>query len=256
MLLLVAHVGAGEQRSRESDEGGQGHEEDIERIDEELLVADQQVSFREDAGHQCAGGRQGRETDGYIDFRRARLAAQQPQEQRAEQWRTEQQDELHATVLLQRLEVMQVEAVELLADLEEEDAQHQHRDQHVQRHAKFYDHRHAVGRAHRAKEQPVLHRQEADHLRHCLAPRDHRQEGEQDHRDRDADACSAWRCSPVPRSAAPARRQRRRSTAPRSMVLGMLIAARCPNRRRGGGPAGAAARAGRHFERQRQAAEK
>src|SRR5882724_12620364 len=36
-------------------------------------------------------------------------------------------------LFLQRLEVMQIEAVELLADLEEEHTEHQHRDQHVER---------------------------------------------------------------------------------------------------------------------------
>src|SRR5687767_10805089 len=59
-------------------------------------------------------------------------------------------------VLPQILEMVQVEAVELFADLEEEHAQHQHRDQDVERHAEFDDHRHAVSRTHRAEEQAVL----------------------------------------------------------------------------------------------------
>src|SRR5688500_9770821 len=57
----------------------------------------------------------------------------------------------------QRLEVVQIQAGELLADLEEEHAQHQHRDQDVERDAKLDHHRHPVGRAHRAEEQAVLH---------------------------------------------------------------------------------------------------
>src|SRR5688500_9646768 len=57
----------------------------------------------------------------------------------------------------QRLEVVQIQAVELLADLEEEHTQHQHRDQDVERDAKLDHHRHPVGRAHRAEEQAVLH---------------------------------------------------------------------------------------------------
>ena len=88
---------------------------------------------------------------------------------------------------LERLEMMQIEAVELLADLEEEDAEDQHRDEHIERDAKLDDHRHAVGGAHGAEEQSVLHRQEAHHLRHRLAPRDHGDEGEQDHGHGDAD---------------------------------------------------------------------
>src|SRR5512147_2652433 len=40
-------------------------------------------------------------------------------------------------LFLQRLEVVQVKAVELLADLEEEHAEHEHRDQHVERDAEL-----------------------------------------------------------------------------------------------------------------------
>src|SRR5271165_1094535 len=61
-------------------------------------------------------------------------------------------------LLLARLEPFEVEAVELLADLEEEHAEHEHRDQHIERDAHLDDHRHAVGGAHRAEEQAVLHR--------------------------------------------------------------------------------------------------
>src|SRR5512135_482945 len=86
--------------------------------------------------------------------------------------------------LLQLLEVLEVEAVELLADLEEEHAEDQHADQHVERDAELDDHRHAVGRAGRGEEQAVLHRQEADHLRDRLAPRDHHQERKHDARHR------------------------------------------------------------------------
>src|SRR5208283_1589303 len=96
-------------------------------------------------------------------------------------------------LLLQGLEVLQIEAVELLANLEEEHAEDQHRHQHVERDAEFDDHRHAVGRAHRREEQAVLHRQESDHLRHRLAAGDHRQEGDQYHRHRDADGIAGRR---------------------------------------------------------------
>src|SRR5512135_64260 len=69
-------------------------------------------------------------------------------------------------------EVLQVEAVELLADLEEEHAQNHHADQDVERDAELDDHRHAVGRAGSGEEQAVFHRQETDDLRDRLAPRD------------------------------------------------------------------------------------
>src|SRR5579863_5898509 len=54
-------------------------------------------------------------------------------------------------VFPKRLEVMEIQAVELLADLEEEDAEHQHRDQHIEGDAKLDHHRHAVGGAHGAE---------------------------------------------------------------------------------------------------------
>src|SRR6516225_1184102 len=82
-------------------------------------------------------------------------------------------------ILLQRLEVMQIQAVELFADLEEEDAEDEHRDQHVECDPKLDDHWHAVGRTHGAEEEAILHRQEPHHLRHGLATGDHSEEGEQ-----------------------------------------------------------------------------
>src|SRR5258707_14557691 len=65
-------------------------------------------------------------------------------------------------VLLERFEVLQIQTVELFADLEEEHAEHQHRHEHVERDTQFDDHRHAVCRTHRAEEQAILHRQESD----------------------------------------------------------------------------------------------
>src|SRR5882672_3685471 len=65
-----------------------------------------------------------------------------------------------STILFQRLEILQIEVVELFANLEEEHAQHQHRDQDIERDAEFDHHRHPVGRAHGAEEQAIFHRQE------------------------------------------------------------------------------------------------
>ena len=87
----------------------------------------------------------------------------------------------------------EIEAVELVPDLEEEDAEHEHRHEHVQRDAQFDHHRHAVARAHRSEEQAIFHRQEADDLRDRLAPRHHRQEGEQHDRHRDAERAARGR---------------------------------------------------------------
>src|ERR1035441_385784 len=90
-------------------------------------------------------------------------------------------------LLLQGFEMLQIQAVELFADLEEEHAENQHRHQHVESDAQFDHHRHAVGRAHRAEEQPIFHRQESAHLGHGLAASDHGEERDQDHGDGDAD---------------------------------------------------------------------
>jgi len=65
------------------------------------------------------------------------------------------------------------------SNLEEEDAQHEDADQHIQRDAELDHQRHAVGGAGSGKEQAVFHRQEADHLRNRIAPGDHHQESEQ-----------------------------------------------------------------------------
>jgi hypothetical protein len=60
--------------------------------------------------------------------------------------------------------VADVEAVELVADLEEEHAEDDDADQHVEGDAQLDHHRHAVGGAGGGEEQAVLHGEEADHL--------------------------------------------------------------------------------------------
>src|SRR4029453_15905194 len=96
-------------------------------------------------------------------------------------------------VLLELLEMLQVEAVELLADLEEEHTENQHGDQDVERDAELDDHRHPVGRAGRREEETVFHRQEADHLRNRLAARDHHQERKHHARKRNAQRRAGYR---------------------------------------------------------------
>src|SRR5215469_6319388 len=82
---------------------------------------------------------------------------------------------------------MEIEAVKLLADLKEEDAQYQDRNQHVERDSELNDHRHAVGGTHGSKKQPIFHGEESHHLGHGFATRNHGDEREQYHRHRDAD---------------------------------------------------------------------
>src|SRR5512136_175965 len=69
------------------------------------------------------------------------------------------------SVFLQFFEVADVQAVELLADLEHEHTENEHADQHVQRDAELDHHRHAIGGRGGGEEQAVFHRQEADDLR-------------------------------------------------------------------------------------------
>src|SRR5476651_1247164 len=73
--------------------------------------------------------------------------------------------------LLQRFEMVQIETLKTLTYLEEKHSEHQHRNQHVECHAEFDHHRHAVGRAHCRKEKTVLHRQKANDLRHGFLAR-------------------------------------------------------------------------------------
>src|ERR1700688_1458502 len=62
-------------------------------------------------------------------------------------------------VLLEGFEVLQIQAVELFANLEKEHTENQHRHQHIERNPQLNNHRHTISGAHRAKEQPILHRQ-------------------------------------------------------------------------------------------------
>src|SRR5256885_926332 len=71
-------------------------------------------------------------------------------------------------VFLQLFHVPDVQAVEALADMEEEDAEDERADQHVERNAQLHHERHAVSGAGGGEEKPVFHRQKADDLRHRL----------------------------------------------------------------------------------------
>ena len=88
---------------------------------------------------------------------------------------------------------MDVERVELLADLEHEHAQDDHADQHVEGDAQLHHHRHAVGGAGGGEEEAVLHGEEADHLRHGLGAGDHHEEGHEHARQRDAERAAGDR---------------------------------------------------------------
>src|SRR5712675_2153511 len=76
-------------------------------------------------------------------------------------------------VFLQLFHMPDIEAVETLADMEEEDAENEGADQHVERHAELHHQRHAVSGAGGGEEKPVLHREKPDDLRHRLLAHDH-----------------------------------------------------------------------------------
>ena len=159
-----------------------------------------------------------------VDLRRAGAVADEREQRRRRraECRGRARISITLTRLLQLLEVLDVEAVELLADLEEEHAEDQHADQHVERDAELDHHRHAVGRAGRGEEQAVLHRQEADHLRHRLAPRDHHQERQQHAGHRDAERARVTVLASCEIGSARLNANTT-STMPISIVVGMLI---------------------------------
>src|SRR5579864_947775 len=92
-----------------------------------------------------------------------------------------------ASVIFELFKVVNIQTVELLANLEHEHTEDQDADQHIESDAEFDDHRHAVRRRSRGKKQAVFHRQEADHLRDCLRARDHHHERQQHAGERNAE---------------------------------------------------------------------
>src|SRR5439155_119130 len=74
--------------------------------------------------------------------------------------------------------------VEALADAEQEHPDDQEGDEDGEGDADLDDERHAA-RAGRGEDQAVLERHEADHLAHRVAPRDHHEEAEEKHRQRE-----------------------------------------------------------------------
>ena len=89
---------------------------------------------------------------------------------------------------------MQVETVELLADLEEEDSEDERRNQEIECNAQLNHHGHSVGRAGCSEEEAIFHREKSNHLGNGLAARDHHEEGEQDDSKRDADRVASDGC--------------------------------------------------------------
>jgi hypothetical protein len=86
----------------------------------------------------------------------------------------------------------------VLADAIDQDAQHHHRDQHVEEDAQLDHQRHAVGGERDGGEHhAVFHRQQRQHLRDGLAAVDHQEEAGQHERDGDASVLLPSRSSEV-----------------------------------------------------------
>src|SRR5271166_3005080 len=90
------------------------------------------------------------------------------------------------------VEVAHVEAVEPLADAEDEHAEDEEDRQH-QEGARDLDHQWHAGDADGGEDQAVLHRQEADDLADRGAARDHHQQAEQHHRQRECEVLAGER---------------------------------------------------------------
>ena len=85
----------------------------------------------------------------------------------------------HRPIPAHAVERLEIDGVEAFADAEHEDREDEQRDQHREGDADLDHERHAA-RAGGGKDQAVLHRHEADDLRHRVAPHDHHQEAQQD----------------------------------------------------------------------------
>ena len=95
VIHLHPHVGAGEERGRETDERGQRDEKDVEGIDEELLVRDDEIAFAHDARGERAGGEERHEADRDIQLGRPAPRAEDAEHQRAGERASEQEEEFH-----------------------------------------------------------------------------------------------------------------------------------------------------------------
>ena len=82
---LDAHVGAGEERGGEADEGGEGDQEDVEGVDEELVVEDEDGAVAGDADGESGGGKERGEADGDVEFGRAAARAEEGEQEEAEE---------------------------------------------------------------------------------------------------------------------------------------------------------------------------
>jgi hypothetical protein len=83
MLGFVPHVGAGEDAGGQADESRQGDEEDIQRVDEELLAEGEARAAGDNLHRQAGGGEEGAETGDDVEVRRPVALAHHRQQRAA-----------------------------------------------------------------------------------------------------------------------------------------------------------------------------
>src|SRR5690348_14489724 len=95
MFFLDAHVRAREHRRRPADERGERDEEDIERVDEKLLMSNEQRTFVHHTHRQRRSREQRRETDADVGLRSPGPRTEQTEEYAAEQRNRENDEDFH-----------------------------------------------------------------------------------------------------------------------------------------------------------------
>ncbi len=93
MCRLVLHVGAGEDAGGEADKRRQRDEEDVERIDEELLAEGKTRAVGDDLDRQQRGGEEGAEAGDDVEVGRPRALAEHRQQRTADEGNGEHDDE-------------------------------------------------------------------------------------------------------------------------------------------------------------------
>ena len=95
VLDFHAHVGAGENRRGEADECGECDQEHVERVDEELVAAREQVAFADHAHRERRRRKERDQAQRDVDLGGASAMAPQREQHRPAERRREQDHEFH-----------------------------------------------------------------------------------------------------------------------------------------------------------------
>lgn len=75
MVVFDAHVRARKKRSGQTDEGGQGNQKDVERVNEELFVKKRHRAISDHADSQHSRRQQGKQAAGRVELGSAAAVA-------------------------------------------------------------------------------------------------------------------------------------------------------------------------------------